>query len=143
MALAAMLFIQRMADLTSTVQVSGPQSGLPQDLPTGIAAFRIRGPMFFGAAERALATLHRLEPEVRTVILDMRDVPSMDMSAIIVFQSMLDQLQKGNVALIVTHAEARIIAKLKRAGNSPDAAKADFLSQQRTGPEGCSAVEQK
>jgi len=116
MALAAMLFIQRMADLTSTVQVSGPQSGLPQDLPTGIAAFRIRGPMFFGAAERALATLHRLEPEVRTVILDMRDVPSMDMSAIIVFQSMLDQLQKGNVALIVTHAEARIIAKLKRAG---------------------------
>ncbi|WP_376697274.1 C4-dicarboxylic acid transporter DauA [Wenzhouxiangella sp. EGI_FJ10305] len=114
--LAAMLFIQRMAELTSTRQVSGTAAGLPSDLPPDMAAFRIRGPMFFGAAERALATLHRLEPEVRSVILDMREVPSMDMSAIVVFQSMLDQLRKGDVALIVTHAEPRIIAKLRRAG---------------------------
>lgn len=114
--LAAMLFIQRMADLTSTEQVSGTAAGLPPDLPPEIAAFRIRGPMFFGAAERALATLHRLEPEVRTVVLDMREVPSIDMSAIVVFQSMIDQLRKAGVALIVTHAEPRIIAKLRRAG---------------------------
>lgn len=116
MGLAAMLFIQRMSDLTSTVQVSGSQAGLPRDLPRNIAAYRIRGPMFFGAAERALATLHRLEPEVDTVLLDMREVPSMDMSGIVVFQSMIDQLRKGGVALIVTHAEPRIIAKLRRAG---------------------------
>jgi len=116
MGLAAMLFIQRMSELTSTEQVSGSQAGLPQDLPRHIAAFRIRGPMFFGAAERALATLHRLEPEVDTVLLDMREVPSMDMSGIVVFQSMIDQLRKGGVALIVTHAEPRIIAKLRRAG---------------------------
>ncbi|MFU8833255.1 MAG: STAS domain-containing protein, partial [Wenzhouxiangella sp.] len=114
--LAAMLFIQRMANLTSTEAVRGSAAGLPRDLPPEIAAFRIRGPMFFGAAERALATLHRLEPEVHTVILDMRDVPSMDMSAIVVFQSMVRQLQKKSIALIVTHAEARIIAKLRRAG---------------------------
>lgn len=116
MGLAAMLFIQRMSELTSTEQVSGSQAGLPQDLPRHIAAFRIRGPMFFGAAERALVTLHRLEPEVDTVLLDMREVPSMDMSGIVVFQSMIDQLRKGGVALIVTHAEPRIIAKLRRAG---------------------------
>lgn len=114
--LAAVLFIQRMADLTSTEQVSGAAAGLPADLPADIAAFRIRGPMFFGAAERALTTLHRLEPDVRTVILDMREVPSMDMSAMVVFNSMLDQLRKTGVAMIVTHAEPRIIAKLRRAG---------------------------
>lgn len=116
MGLAAMLFIQRMAGLTATEQVRGSQAGLPQDLPRHIAAFRIRGPMFFGAAERALATLHRLEPEVRTVILDLHEVPSMDMSAIVVFQSMVEQLRKGGVALIVTHAQPRIIAKLRRSG---------------------------
>jgi sulfate permease, SulP family len=116
MGLAGMLFIQRMAGLASTEQMTGSQAGLLQNLPRHIAVFRIRGPMFFGAAERALATLHRLEPEVRTVIVDMREVPSMDMSAIVVFQSTVDQLRKGGVALIVTHAEPRIIAKLRRAG---------------------------
>lgn len=116
MALAAMLFIQRMAGLTSTEQLRGSQAGLPRDIPGHMAVFRIRGPMFFGAAERALSTLHRLEPGVNTVIVDMREVPSMDMSAIVVFQSMVDHLRKGGVALIVTHAEPRIIAKLRRAG---------------------------
>lgn len=114
--LAGLLFIQRMAELTSTVSIRGASAGMPQNLPADIAAFRIRGPMFFGAAERALATLYRLDPNVRFVILDMRDVPSMDMSAIAVFQSMLDQLDKNRVAVIITHAEPRIIAKLRRAG---------------------------
>ncbi|HSH26358.1 MAG TPA: C4-dicarboxylic acid transporter DauA [Wenzhouxiangella sp.] len=114
--LAAMLFIQRMADVTASQPMIGKEGGLPRDLPTDLAAYRLRGPMFFGAAERALATLHRLEPEVKMVILDMREVPSMDMSAIVVFQSMLEQLAKRKVGLIVTHAEPRIIVKLRRAG---------------------------
>lgn len=114
--LAAMLFIQRMADVTASQPITGKEGGLPRDLPDDMAAYRLRGPMFFGAAERALATLHRLEPEVKMVILDMREVPSMDMSAIVVFQSMLEQLARARVGLIVTHAEPRIIVKLRRAG---------------------------
>ncbi len=114
--LAGLLFIQRMAELTSTVSIRGASADMPQNLPADTAAFRIRGPMFFGAAERALATLYRLDPNVRFVILDMRDVPSVDMSAITEFQSMLDRLAKSRVAVIITHAEARIIAKLRRAG---------------------------
>jgi SulP family sulfate permease len=114
--LAAMLFIQRMADVTSSQPISGREAGLPRDLPADLAAFRLRGPMFFGAAERALATLHRLEPDVKIVILDMGEVPSMDMSAIVVFQSMLEQLHRSGVGLIVVNAEPRIVVKLRRVG---------------------------
>jgi len=114
--LAAMLFIQRMADVTDSQRVSHADAGLPTDLPGDIAFFRLRGPMFFGAAERALATLHKLEPEVRYVILDMSLVPSIDMSAIVVFQSMLDQLAKGGVGLIVANADPQIIVKMMRSG---------------------------
>lgn len=114
--LAAMLFIQRMADVTDSQRISHSDGDLPPDLPHDIAFFRLRGPMFFGAAERALSTLHRLEPEVRYVILDMSRVPSIDMSAIVVFQSMLNQLAKGGVGLIVANADPQIIVKMMRSG---------------------------
>ncbi|HLS05820.1 MAG TPA: C4-dicarboxylic acid transporter DauA [Wenzhouxiangella sp.] len=114
--LAAMLFIQRMADVTGSQRVSHADADLPPDLPGDIAFFRLRGPMFFGAAERALSTLHKLEPEVRYVVLDMSLVPSIDMSAIVVFQSMLDQLAKSGVGLIVANADPEIIVKMMRSG---------------------------
>lgn len=114
--LAGMLFIQRMADVTDTRRLSGPAAGLPEKLPANVAFFRLRGPMFFGAAERALSTLHQIEPEVCFIILDMRDVTAMDVSAILVFKSMLEQLNKSGLGLVITHAPPRIIVKLMRSG---------------------------
>ncbi len=115
-ALAGALFIQRMSELTSAQRTRAAPSGTALELPDKVATFSIRGPLFFGAAERALHTLHRIGPEISIVMLDMADVPSMDMSAIVVFQSMVSELRQQGTALILINANPRILSKLRRAG---------------------------
>ena len=71
--------------------------------------------MFFGAAEKALSSLHRVDPTIRTVILDMHDVPSMDGTAIVALKSLVAEMKHGHVSLILVGLQPRIIAKLRRA----------------------------
>ena len=52
--LAAGLFIKSMSELTDTASVSRDQHNVP-DLPDSVAVYAIRGPLFFGAAEKALS----------------------------------------------------------------------------------------
>ncbi|KPQ20510.1 MAG: sulfate permease, SulP family, partial [Halomonas sp. HL-93] len=69
--LAAALFIRRMAQLTHTQRLDPPDSD--QHFPPEVALYKISGPLFFGAAEKAIATLRVIDHGVRVVILDMRD----------------------------------------------------------------------
>jgi SulP family sulfate permease len=81
--LAAALFIRRMSLLTQTQRVETGPHAIIGELPGEIALYDINGPLFFGAAEKALTSLHLVDPKVRIVILDMHDVPSMDGTAIV------------------------------------------------------------
>ncbi len=80
--LAAGLFIGRMSALTDAVPVEHPREADTPELPPEVAAFSIRGPLFFGAADRALGVLRRFNPRVRIVLLDISAVPLLDMTAI-------------------------------------------------------------
>jgi SulP family sulfate permease len=114
--LAAALFIRRMASLTSADRVpTGQHDGLG-DLPADVAVYDINGPLFFGAAEKALTSLRLVDPRVRIVILDMHDVPSMDGTAIVGLQSLIDEMQREGVGLILAGLPTRILVKLRRAG---------------------------
>ena len=114
--LAAALFIRRMALLTGTEPVEGADHPAVEGLPEEVAVYDINGPMFFGAAEKALTSLHLVDRNVRTVIVDMHDVPSMDGTAIVALQSLVTDMRHDGVGLILVGLPARIIAKLRRAG---------------------------
>jgi SulP family sulfate permease len=119
MALAAMLFIKRMVELTE-VQLGG--SGRTRDYPAHadtVAIYDINGPMFFGAAQRALKTILNLRPDIRVVILDMRDVPMMDMTGIVALTSIIDSLAKKRIVLVINGLRPPIAAKLKKSGVEP------------------------
>ncbi len=119
MALAAMLFIKRMVELTE-VQLSG--SGRAREYPAhadAVAIYDINGPMFFGAAQRALKTILNLRPDIRVVILDMSDVPMMDMTGIVALTSIIDNLAKKRIALVINGLKPQIAAKLKKSGVEP------------------------
>lgn len=113
--LAAALFIRRMALLTQTDRVEIDDHPTVNGLPADVALYDINGPLFFGAAEKALSSLHLVDPTIRTVILDMHDVPSMDGTAIVALKSLVAEMRHGDVALIVVGLQPRIIAKLRRA----------------------------
>lgn len=113
--LAAALFIRRMALLTSTDRIHGTDHTATA-LPDSVALYDIDGPLFFAAAEKALSTLRVVDPGVRTVIVDMHDVPSMDATAIATLRSVIGDMQQHGVALIFVGLPARLVVKLRRAG---------------------------
>lgn len=114
--LAAALFIRKMALLTHTDHIEAGKHPIIKELPAEIAVYDINGPLFFGAAEKALTSLRLADPTVTIIIIDMHDVPSMDATAIIALQSVIDEMQRGGIGLILAGLPARIIVKLRRAG---------------------------
>jgi sulfate permease, SulP family len=114
--LAAALFIRRMSLLTQTDQIDIDQHPIIKGLPAEVAVYDINGPMFFGVAEKALTLLNTVDPKIKTVIIDMHDVPSMDGTAIVALQSMIDEMRDRQIRLIIVGLKSRIIVKLRRAG---------------------------
>ncbi|RUO44255.1 C4-dicarboxylic acid transporter DauA [Aliidiomarina taiwanensis] len=112
---ASALFIKRMADYTHTTTPAHDHPDIGA-LPNTVAVYDVNGPLFFGAAEKAISSLKQVDPHVEMVILDMKDVPSIDASAILALQTLIEDLNKQGISLILVGLPARIIVKLRRAG---------------------------
>lgn len=113
--LAAALFIKRMADLSSGAEASF-HDDLYSDLPQEVSLYRIQGPLFFGAADKALGALSQFDNRIRHLIIDMQAVPSMDMSALVLFEQALQDMQRRGIHVYLTGVKAPIRLKLRRAG---------------------------
>jgi sulfate permease, SulP family len=112
--LAALLFMKRMAVMT---RVSLEQPRLPAfELPPGIKVYEIAGPMFFGAAKTAMATLDAVDRETKTVILSMKYVPNIDATGLVAFETVLDRLNRSGRKVILAGVQAEVHEVLERAG---------------------------
>lgn len=116
MGLAAALFIRRMANLTEARRLRGGEHEAPPALPQGVALYDINGPLFFGAAEKAISSLRVVDPDMRVMMIDMRDVPSLDATAIVALQALVEELRAERVGVIFVGLPSRMVLKLKRAG---------------------------
>jgi len=114
--LAAGLFIKRMSELTDARRLPSHGHQALSDLPEHVLALAIRGPLFFGAAQRTLETLRRLDPHIRVVILDVSAVPMLDMTALAALHSTVLEYRQQGIALIVSGASPSLRLKLRRAG---------------------------
>jgi len=126
MVLAAVLFIKRTIDLTETRLRVAPPHEHALELPPGVVAYDVNGPLFFGAAHKALKVLHNVDRSVSVVILDMRDVPMIDMTAIVALESIAGNLERAGIALVVNELEPRLVLKLRRAGIRRRAGRVEF-----------------
>jgi len=114
--LASILFIRRITVMSGVEMVATEEHLHLAELPPHVAVYDVNGPLFFGAAEKALSVLHRLNSSVSVVILDMRDVPMMDITGIVALESLLENLQHKKVKVIIANLQPRIEQKLARAG---------------------------
>ena len=112
--LAAALFIRRMAQLTHTQRLTAPSSG--EHFPPEVALYKITGPLFFGAAEKAIATLRVIDHNVSIVVLDMRDVPSLDTTAMVALDTLRREMGEQSVGVMFVGLPPRLALKIKRAG---------------------------
>ncbi|MDU9023059.1 C4-dicarboxylic acid transporter DauA [Pseudomonas corrugata] len=114
--LAAGLFIKRMSELTDSAELPRHFHQALQDMPEHVRCYEIRGPLFFGAAEKALDVLRRFDPGVRVVVVEMSAVPMLDMTALAAFENILKDYRKHDIGLILVATTPRVRLKLRRAG---------------------------
>ncbi len=101
MLLAAILFIRRMAEVSS-VRLIGPEhEDARGELPEGVLIYEIAGPLFFGAGQKAMASIDVIGLHVHTVIFDLREVPVIDVTGLINFESAIRRLQGRGVRILL------------------------------------------
>ena len=99
--LAALLFMRRMAEV-SEVRLVGEAHPHPSGpLPSGMILYEVAGPLFFGAAQRAVNTLERAGQSARAIVLDLEAVPALDATGLVSLESALNRLlERGTFVAI-------------------------------------------
>jgi SulP family sulfate permease len=112
--LATMLFMHRMAE---AVAIQNANDFIERDvddyartqdeytrrlrLPKGVEVFELRGPLFFGVANRLNDVLDRIGPMPRTFILILRDVPLIDATGVSALKEFLSRCRRHNTTVFL------------------------------------------
>jgi SulP family sulfate permease len=115
--MAALLFMRRMAEVSGVELVAEGHPDLKAPLPRGVVLYDIAGPLFFGAAQKAMRALQSVEARhVRVVILDMEHVPAIDATGIVALESLVSRLNEAGVKVILVGIQDHPLRALARAG---------------------------
>jgi SulP family sulfate permease len=119
--LAVIHFIRRMAESVevktiSAQTVSHDLSPELANLPNDLVIYSIDGPFFFGAVDIFEHTLANTHTDPKIVILRLKWVPFMDMTAMLVLEDSILDMQKRQIRVMLSGFNKRIESKLRKAG---------------------------
>ncbi len=114
--MAALLFMKRMAEVSEVRLVDEHPILLDRPLPKGVLVYEIAGPLFFGAAQKAMAALEEVDKGVRVVLLDLRSVPALDATGLVGLESAFERLNRAGVLVVIGGAQAQPLRVMARAG---------------------------
>jgi SulP family sulfate permease len=115
--MAALLFMRRMAEVSTVELVGEGHPDLAEPLPRGVLLYDIAGPLFFGAAQRAMHALQAVEGRhVSVVVLDLDHVPAIDATGIVALESLVARLNESGVKVILAGIQGQPLRALSRAG---------------------------
>jgi SulP family sulfate permease len=101
--LAAILFMRRMAEMTeTTLAFDNTEEHRLVDLPPGVSFYEINGPLFFGAAQSAMAALQASHNDAfHALILHLGKVPVIDATGFAALENAVEGLVKRNKRVIL------------------------------------------
>jgi SulP family sulfate permease len=115
--LAALLFMRRMAEVSGVTLVAEGHPDLAEPLPRGVVLYDVAGPLFFGAAQKAMSALRAVERRgVHVVVLDLEHVPAMDVTGIVGLESLVARLNEAGTKVILVGVQGQPLRALARAG---------------------------
>jgi SulP family sulfate permease len=114
--LAALLFMRRMVEISGATLIGGPEGHTVSGLPPGVVFYDVAGPLFFGAAEKALEALTLVGQGVHTVIVDLEDVPAMDATGLVALESAIAHLHGHGIKVVLSGVRPQPRRALDRAG---------------------------
>jgi len=121
-ALAAILFINSMmkaVEIKSYDDVDeddDPDATSKKLIPSGVEVYEIKGPLFFGIAEKLVDTLTLLEPFPRVFILRLRHVPMIDAGGLHALETIMQQLHEKYSVLILSGVNKNVHNYIKKSG---------------------------
>jgi SulP family sulfate permease len=130
--LAAFLFMHRMSEvvaLESNISmldedaddlVQAAPLGQRAQLPDGVEAYQVSGPLFFAVANRLDEVLSQFPRPPRVFILRMRLVPLIDTSGVIALRQLLDRCARSGTLLILSGLREQPRAILSQMGLNAD-----------------------
>jgi SulP family sulfate permease len=116
--MAALLFMRRMAEVSGVTLVrEGQHPALATPLPRGVVVYDLAGPLFFGAAQKAMSALRTVERrQVRVVVLDMEDVPALDATGLVALESLVADLNGAAIKVVLVGVQPQPLRAFVRAG---------------------------
>jgi SulP family sulfate permease len=114
--LAALLFMRRMAEVTQARLLDAGAQELMGELPRGVVVYDISGPLFFGAAQKAMASLGAVHSRTRAVLLRMENVPVMDATGLVALESALESLRRPRLVVVFVGVQPQPLSVLRGAG---------------------------
>ena len=116
--LAALLFMRRMAELSETKLDVATMAKL--ELPPGVKLYEIAGPLFFGAAQRAMSVFDRVGPDSQAIILYLGQVPAIDATGLVALETLVDKLKRSGNKVILAGMRPQVAEVVMRAGLVPE-----------------------
>lgn len=124
---AAVLFIVRMSSMFTIdpIALAGGDGAHESEseraaertlLRKHVVAYRVDGPIFFGAAERFIDQLLKVDPDIRVLILRLRRVPVMDATGVTALRALHDRLRRRGVTLMISGLQPQPQSLLERTG---------------------------
>jgi sulfate permease, SulP family len=112
--LASLLFMRRMAEVSGVRLVD--QHPLLTGLPKDVLVYEVAGPLFFGAAQKAMSALHRTPTGINVVLLDLSAVPAMDATGLVSLEAAVERLQALGVFVVLAGVQRQPLRVLARSG---------------------------
>jgi SulP family sulfate permease len=113
--LAALLFMRRMAEVSDMRLVSQhpiAKEGMPKD----VLIYEVAGPLFFGAAQKAMSALQRVPTGIKVVVLDVASVPAIDATGLVSLESAVARLHQLGMFVVVGGVQPQPFRALARSG---------------------------
>lgn len=122
-ALAAILFIHSMMNAVEIKaydeedeENDDPDATSKKIIPKGVEVYEIKGPLFFGIAEKLVDTLLLFEPTPCVFILRLRHVPMIDAAGLHALETLNAQLQAQHSVLILSGVNKNVQNYIRKAG---------------------------
>ena len=121
MALAALLFIRRVATTTDVAQVTDesmararPDTLRDRDIPPFVAVFRVTGPLLFGSTDTLDAVRDRLDGLPPIVILRLRYMTAIDATGLRAIEDLAHAVWSTSRVFLVSGAREQPLALMRR-----------------------------
>ncbi len=117
---AAFLFMKRMADVThirpwtrSDEEISD-DNGRLKKIPPKTQVFEINGPMFFVTSDKFSSI--PIKDGVKVIIIRMRNIPALDISAMQSFEEVYKLCQKKSIRVLFSHVNEQPMSVIRKSG---------------------------